>query len=161
MSIRIGFGYDVHQLTEGRKCIIGGIEIPFEKGLLGHSDADVLLHAITDALLGALALGDIGTFFPDTDPAYKDADSKKLLTESYQMILDKGYELENLDATVIAQLPRLNPYISEIRKSIASILDTEPGRISVKATTNEKLDAIGRVEGIAVHAVVLLKERKG
>jgi 2-C-methyl-D-erythritol 2,4-cyclodiphosphate synthase len=160
MSIRIGFGYDVHRLTEGRKCIIGGVEIPFEKGLLGHSDADVLLHAITDALLGALALGDIGTFFPDTDPAYKDADSKKLLADSYQMILDKGYELVNLDATVIAQKPRLNPYISEIRESIAEILNTDFSRISVKATTNEKLDAIGRSEGIAVHAVVLLNEKK-
>lgn len=154
MDFRVGFGYDVHRLVYNRPCIIGGIEIPFFKGLLGHSDADVLLHAITDALLGALALGDIGTHFPDTDPKYKNADSAVLLKDAYKLILAKGYQLNNLDATVAAQYPKMKPFIPQIRQRIADILDVEIGRISVKATTTEGLGFVGKEEGIAAYANV-------
>ncbi|MAL18494.1 MAG: 2-C-methyl-D-erythritol 2,4-cyclodiphosphate synthase [Balneola sp.] len=154
--MRIGYGYDVHRFQEGRRLILGGVEIPYEKGLLGHSDADVLLHAITDALLGALALGDIGSHFPDTDPAFKNADSRKLLRESYNLIQDRGYKLGNLDATVVAEQPKLRPYIDEIRKSIASELDCSAEDISVKATTSEKMGFAGREEGIIAQAVALI-----
>ncbi|MCB9231137.1 MAG: 2-C-methyl-D-erythritol 2,4-cyclodiphosphate synthase [Bacteroidia bacterium] len=156
MNIRIGFGYDVHRLTTDRKLILGGVEIPFELGLLGHSDADVLLHAICDALLGAANLRDIGFHFPDTDPNYKNADSKILLRDSYQLVKKEGYTLGNLDCTIIAEKPKINPHVPEMRKIIADILDTSINNISIKATTNEQLDAIGNLKGIAVHAVALI-----
>ncbi|RCW63595.1 2-C-methyl-D-erythritol 2,4-cyclodiphosphate synthase [Saliterribacillus persicus] len=155
--MRIGHGYDVHQLVEGRPCIIGGIEIPYEYGLLGHSDADVLLHTIADALLGAIAKGDIGKHFPDTDPSFKDADSKVLLEQVYQLVKEEGYKIANLDCTVIAQAPKLAPYIEQIREKIADILKVEVGQINVKATTTEKLGFTGRKEGIAAEAVVLIE----
>lgn len=158
-KFRIGFGYDVHRFTDGEVLTIGGITIPFEKSLKGHSDADVLLHAITDALLGALALGDIGAHFPDTDPAYKGADSRELLKKSYELINDKGYELVNSDATIIAERPKFRPFIDDIRASIADCLGCKIDQVSVKATTNEKMGFAGREEGIAVHAVALLKIR--
>ncbi|WP_052158976.1 2-C-methyl-D-erythritol 2,4-cyclodiphosphate synthase [Halobacillus sp. BBL2006] len=157
---RIGQGFDVHQLTEGRKCIIGGIEIPYEKGLLGHSDADVLLHTIADACLGAIGEGDIGKHFPDTDPEFKDADSGKLLQHVWQIVKDRGFDLGNMDCTIIAQAPKMAPYIEEIRSNIAVLLDTESGRINVKATTTEKLGFTGRKEGIAAQAVVLLQNNQ-
>lgn len=160
-SIKIGFGYDVHQLVNDRKLILGGVEIPHSKGLLGHSDADVLLHAIADALLGALALGDIGTHFPDTDPQFKDADSKELLQLCYKMITDKGFLLGNLDATVIAERPKLLTHIPQIKRSISDILQTPKDNVSVKATTSEKMGFVGKEEGIAVHAVVLLYKNNG
>lgn len=156
--IRIGQGFDIHQLQAGRKLIIGGIDIPHEKGLLGHSDADVLLHAISDACLGALALGDIGKHFPDTDVTYKDADSRELLKEIWTMIKARDYCLGNLDCTIIAQRPKLAPYITAIRKSIASLVEADVSQINVKATTGEKLGFIGREEGIAAQAVVLLQK---
>ncbi|MBN6187439.1 2-C-methyl-D-erythritol 2,4-cyclodiphosphate synthase [Aneurinibacillus sp. BA2021] len=156
--IRIGQGFDVHQLTEGRKLIIGGVEIPYEKGLLGHSDADVLLHAVTDAILGALGLGDIGTHFPDTDAAYKDADSQVLLREVWKLVKEKGYAIGNLDATIIAQKPKMAPYIDQMREVIASCVESDKDRINVKATTTEKLGFAGRGEGIASMAVVLLQK---
>ncbi len=155
-GIRIGYGYDVHRLQDGRKLILGGVEIPHERGLLGHSDADVLLHAITDALLGSLALGDIGTHFPDTDQKYKNADSQKLLVEVYSMIQERGYKLGNLDATVIAERPKLQPYIDEIRQSIAANLGCSIDDISVKATTSERMGFAGREEGMAAHAVAII-----
>lgn len=158
-GIRIGYGYDVHQLREGRKLIIGGVEIPFEKGLFGHSDADVLLHAVTDALLGSLALGDIGTHFPDTDEAFENADSRKLLRESYTLIKEKNYELGNLDVTVITEQPKLRPFINDIRNNIAEDLECPVDNISVKATTSEKMGFAGREEGIIAHAVVLIYKR--
>ncbi|MBH0231748.1 bifunctional 2-C-methyl-D-erythritol 4-phosphate cytidylyltransferase/2-C-methyl-D-erythritol 2,4-cyclodiphosphate synthase [Halobacillus yeomjeoni] len=157
---RIGQGFDVHQLTDGRKCIIGGIEIPYEKGLLGHSDADVLLHTIADACLGAVGEGDIGKHFPDTSDEFKDADSGKLLQHVWGIVTQKGYELGNLDCTVIAQAPKMAPYIEEIRSNIASLLDTDIARINVKATTTEKLGFTGRKEGIASQAVVLLQNNQ-
>jgi 2-C-methyl-D-erythritol 2,4-cyclodiphosphate synthase len=153
---RIGQGFDVHQLVEGRKCIIGGVEIPYEKGLLGHSDADVLLHAITDAILGALGEGDIGRHFPDTDQAYKGADSSLLLKEVWKLANEKGYQLGNVDGTIIAQKPKVAPYIGAMREKIASLLETELDRVNIKATTTEKLGFTGRGEGIASQAVVLL-----
>lgn len=156
--LRIGQGFDVHRLVEDRPCIIGGVEIPYEKGLLGHSDADVLLHAITDAILGALALGDIGKHFPDTDPEYKDVDSAKLLSDVWKMVREKGFSLSNLDATIIAQRPKMAPYISAMRKRIAELLGAELEQINVKATTTEKLGFPGRGEGIAAMAVVLLEK---
>lgn len=158
-GIRIGYGYDVHQLVDGEDLILGGIKIPFEKGLKGHSDADVLLHAITDALLGAVALGDIGVHFPDNDPAYKNADSRELLRESYAILTQKGYQLVNLDATIVAEQPKLRPYIDDMRKSVSKYLDTEIENVSVKATTSEKMGFVGRVEGIAVHAMALIQKR--
>ncbi len=154
--MRIGHGYDVHRLVEDRKLIMGGVEIPWEKGLLGHSDADVLLHAIADALLGALALGDIGKHFPDTDPAFKGADSMKLLEHVVRLIQDKGYRVGNLDATIIAQRPKMAPHIPTMRDNIARICEVAPDRINVKATTEEGLGFTGTGEGIAAHAVALL-----
>lgn len=156
MQFRIGQGYDVHQLAEGRKLIIGGIEIPFDRGLLGHSDADVLLHAINDALFGALALGDIGTHFPDTNSEWKDADSKQLLAQSFQIIQSRGYSVINVDATIVAEMPKMKPYIPEMQACIAQILSCETDQVSVKATTSEKMGFVGRKEGIAALAVVLL-----
>ena len=158
-EIRTGFGFDVHALSEGRKLIIGGIEIPHDKGLLGHSDADVLLHAISDALLGALALGDIGQHFPDTDEKYKNADSSLLLKNVYSLITQKGFVLGNLDAVIAAQKPKLAPYIVKMREHIAALLLTEADRISVKATTTEKLGFTGREEGIAAYATVLIQKK--
>ncbi len=153
---RIGHGYDVHKLTEGRKLIMGGVDIPHSLGLLGHSDADVLLHAISDALLGALALGDIGKHFPDTDPAYKGADSLKLLQAVYALVQENGYEVCNIDATVLAQKPKLAPHIPAMRQNIADALGVDVNKISVKATTEEGLGITGQQEGIAAHAVCLL-----
>ena len=156
--MRIGHGYDVHRLTENRKLILGGVEIPYEKGLLGHSDADVLVHALMDAMLGAAALGDIGKLFPDNDDAYLGADSLVLLKKVSALIREQGYTLSNADCTVIAQRPRLSPYIDEMRKRVAEAAGVDVGRISVKATTEEKLGFTGEGLGIAAHAVVLLEE---
>ncbi|MGE6379704.1 2-C-methyl-D-erythritol 2,4-cyclodiphosphate synthase [Peribacillus muralis] len=153
---RIGQGYDVHQLVEGRPLIIGGITIPYEKGLLGHSDADVLLHTVADACLGAIGAGDIGKHFPDTDPEFKDADSAKLLRHIWAIVKKEGYSLGNADCTIIAQSPKMAPHIEDIRVRIADLLDTTVDRINVKATTTEKLGFTGRSEGIAAQAVVLL-----
>ncbi|WP_312040200.1 2-C-methyl-D-erythritol 2,4-cyclodiphosphate synthase [Macrococcoides bohemicum] len=157
--MRIGYGYDVHQLIEGRPLIIGGIELVHDKGLLGHSDADVLLHAITDAILGAVSLGDIGKFFPDDDPKYKGADSKVLLKDAYQHVLELGYEIGNLDATIIAEKPKFRPHIDAMRESIANVLNTDIFNVNVKATTNEKMGYLGRQEGIQAQAVVLLLKK--
>lgn len=157
--MRIGHGYDVHKLVEGRDLILGGVKIPYEKGLLGHSDADVLLHAISDALLGAAALGDIGKLFPDTDPQYKGADSLVLLKRVYEAVKEKGYTLGNIDATVLCQRPKLRGYIDEMRKNIADALETDIDCVSVKATTEEGLGFTGRGEGIAVHSVCLLNAK--
>ncbi|MGI2329579.1 2-C-methyl-D-erythritol 2,4-cyclodiphosphate synthase [Planococcus sp. YIM B11945] len=154
--MRIGQGYDVHELVEGRPFILGGIEIPHDRGLLGHSDADVLLHTITDAALGAIGGGDIGKHFPDTDPEFKDADSKKLLTHIWQIVKEAGYELGNVDCTVIAQKPKLASYIEQMRESIAGLLEADVSQVNVKATTSEKLGFTGREEGIAALAVILL-----
>lgn len=156
--IRIGHGYDVHAFADGRKCIIGGVDIPCEKGLLGHSDADVLLHAISDALLGAAALGDIGKHFPDTDERYLGADSLVLLREVATLIAEKGYKTVNVDSTVIAQVPKLAPYIDEMRRNIALALGIDVDCVSVKATTEEKLGFTGKKEGIAAHAVCLIEK---
>lgn len=156
--IRIGHGYDVHRLVEGRKCIIGGEEIPFELGLLGHSDADVLLHAVSDALLGAAALGDIGKHFPDTDPAFEGADSIVLLREVARLVAEKGYRPVNIDATVIAQKPKLLPYIGKMRENIAAAVGIGAEFVNVKATTEEKLGFTGRLEGISAHAVCLIEK---
>ena len=156
--MRIGHGYDVHRLTENRKLILGGVEIPYEKGLLGHSDADVLVHALMDAMLGAAALGDIGKLFPDNDDAYLGADSLVLLKKVSDLIREHGYTLSNADCTVIAQRPRLSPFIDEMRKRVAEAAGGDVGRISVKATTEEKLGFTGEGLGIAAHAVVLLEE---
>lgn len=155
---RIGLGYDIHKLTEGRNLIIGGVKITHEKGLLGHSDADVLIHAIIDAMLGALALADIGTLFPDTDELYKDADSTILLRDVYQLIKDKKYAIENIDSNIIAQQPKMMPYIPKMKEVLCQILSIEPERISIKAKTNEKMDAVGQELAIEAHAVVLLKK---
>ncbi|TCP52314.1 2-C-methyl-D-erythritol 2,4-cyclodiphosphate synthase [Tumebacillus sp. BK434] len=154
--MRVGMGYDVHQLVEGRDLILGGVLIPHEKGLLGHSDADVLLHAIKDALLGAIAEGDIGKHFPDTDPRFKGADSVRLLQHVWGMVKERGYALANLDCVVMAERPKLRPYIDEMRGVIARELEAELGQVNVKATTNEKLGFVGREEGMAAQAVVLL-----
>ena len=154
--MRIGQGYDVHRLTEGRKLIIGGVEIPYEKGLDGHSDADVLLHAIMDALLGAAALGDIGLLFPDTDEQFSGADSLKLLQKVKDVLDEKGYSICNIDATVIAQEPKLRPYIDFMRQNIAEALKIDVSQVSVKATTEEHLGFTGRKEGIAAQAIVLI-----
>ena len=150
---RFGMGYDVHQLVEGRKLIIGGVEIPFEKGLLGHSDADVLLHAISDALLGAAALGDIGKHFPDTDERYKGADSLKLLEEVGRLLAEKGYTVGNVDATIVAQRPKMAPHIHVMRENIARVLHVDVDRINVKATTEEHLGFTGSGQGISAYAV--------
>ncbi len=156
MKYRTGIGFDVHAFADDRKLIIGGVEIPYEKGLAGHSDADVLLHSITDALLGSLALGDLGKHFPDTDQKYKDADSKNLLKDAYNLIKEKGYKIGNIDAVVSAQKPKLSQYIDEMRKIISKLLDTKIENVSVKATTTEKLGFVGREEGIAAFSTVLV-----
>ena len=155
--MRIGHGYDVHRQVEGRRCIIGGVDIPHEKGLLGHSDADVLLHAVMDAVLGAMAAGDIGGLFPDSDPAYKGADSLALTRRVAQVMTERGYRLGNMDATVIAEAPKLAPYILAMRQNIAAAFGVDVDRISVKATTEERLGFTGSGEGIAAHAVCLLE----
>ncbi|MED4313008.1 2-C-methyl-D-erythritol 2,4-cyclodiphosphate synthase [Heyndrickxia coagulans] len=155
---RIGQGFDVHRFGEGRPLMIGGVEIPYEKGLLGHSDADVLLHAVADACLGAIGEGDIGRHFPDTDAAFKDADSAALLAHVFRLVKQKGYKLGNLDCTIIAQKPKMAPYIGKMRKTIARILEAENGQVNVKATTTEKLGFAGREEGIAAQAAVLLEQ---
>ena len=154
-DVKIGHGYDVHRLVEGRRLILGGVLLPHEKGLLGHSDADVLLHAVMDAVLGALGEGDIGRLFPDTDHAYKDADSMLLARRVCSLMNDKGFAVGNIDATVIAQRPKLSPYISEMKKNIASVFACEESLVNVKATTEEHLGFSGREEGIAAHAVCL------
>ena len=155
--MRIGQGYDVHRLVSDRKLIIGGVEIEYEKGLLGHSDADVLLHAISDAVLGAAALGDIGKHFPDTDEKFKDADSLLLLKECVRLVKKEGFEIENIDATIIAQSPKMSPYINQMRENIATACDVKINQINVKATTEEKLGFTGAGEGISASAVCLLK----
>ncbi|MBQ6403946.1 MAG: 2-C-methyl-D-erythritol 2,4-cyclodiphosphate synthase [Oscillospiraceae bacterium] len=157
--MRIGHGYDVHRLTEGRKLILGGVEIPYEKGLLGHSDADVLLHALCDALLGAAALGDIGQHFPDSDERYHGADSRVLLRRVVEMLRENGFSVENVDCTILAQRPKLAPHIPQMRKNIAADLSVPVDRVSVKATTEEGLGFTGEGAGIAAHAVSLLSER--
>ena len=156
--MRIGHGYDVHRLVEGRDLILGGVKIPYEKGLLGHSDADVLYHAVMDALLGAAALGDIGKHFPDTDPAYKGADSGKLLVAVREKIAAAGYKVGNIDVTMIAQKPKLKDYIPTMVENIATVLGIAPGQVNVKATTEEKLGFTGEELGMACHAVCLLEE---
>lgn len=156
--MRIGFGYDVHQLVENRKLILGGMDIPYNRGLLGHSDADVLVHAIMDSILGALALGDIGKHFPDTDMEYKDINSMELLGRVYNIMIQNGYEVGNIDSTIAAQAPKLAPYIEEMRKNISEVLHTSINNISVKATTTEKLGFEGREEGISATSVCLLKK---
>ena len=156
LPFRIGHGYDVHRLVENRKLILGGVEIPYEKGLLGHSDADVLLHAVSDALLGALALGDIGKHFPDTDPAYAGADSLKLLELVVEKVREQGYAVGNLDATVLCQKPKLAPYIDSMREKIAAACGVSAEQVSVKATTEEKLGFTGEGLGISAHCVCLL-----
>ena len=156
--MRIGHGYDVHRLVEGRDLILGGVKIPYEKGLLGHSDADVLLHAVSDALLGAAGLGDIGRHFPDTDPQYKGADSLELLRQVYRKISEKGYRVGNIDVTMIAQRPKLKDYIPQMQANIAVAVGTAPDRVNVKATTEEKLGFTGTGEGMSCHAVCLLEE---
>ncbi|NGP46717.1 2-C-methyl-D-erythritol 2,4-cyclodiphosphate synthase [Bacillaceae bacterium SIJ1] len=154
--MRIGQGFDVHRFQEGRPLLLGGVRVPYHLGLAGHSDADVLLHALSDALLGAVGEGDIGRHFPDTDPAYKDADSSKLLQEVYEIVQKKGFTLGNADLTVICQKPKLAPYINEMNTSIANLLNCDSSCINVKATTTEKLGFVGREEGIAAQAAVLL-----
>ena len=156
--MRIGHGYDVHRLTEGRRLILGGVEIPWEKGLLGHSDADVLTHALMDALLGAAALGDIGQWFPDSDPAYAGADSLVLLERVMALLGEKGFSVSNVDCTVIAQRPKLAPHIPQMRRILAQAMGLDPSRVSVKATTEEGLGFSGEGLGIAAHAVALLNE---
>ena len=158
-DMRIGHGYDVHRLTEGRKLILGGVEIPWERGLLGHSDADVLTHAVMDALLGAAGLGDIGTHFPDTDPAYAGADSLKLLEHVTALLEARGWTVGNVDATVLAQRPRLAPHIPLMRDNLARTMGVEPGRVNVKATTEEGLGFTGSGEGMAAHAVALIEKK--
>lgn len=155
--MRIGHGYDVHKLVEGRPCIIGGVNIPHEKGLLGHSDADVLTHAIMDSLLGAAALGDIGQLFPDTNPAYQNVDSLVLLEQVGIVLAQAGMRVVNIDATILAQAPKMAPHIIQMRKNIAAALGVDSGQVSVKATTEEGLGFTGREEGIAVHAVSLVE----
>lgn len=156
--MRIGHGYDVHRLVEGRKLILGGVDIPYEKGLLGHSDADVLLHAVSDALLGAAGLGDIGRHFPDTDPAYKDADSLKLLAIVAEKVGAAGYRVSNVDVTMIAQAPKLKGYISQMEQNISEAIGIDKSRVNVKATTEEHLGFTGDGSGMACHAVCLLEE---
>ena len=160
MTMRIGHGYDVHRLVEGRKLILGGVEVPHTLGLLGHSDADVLTHTVMDALLGAAALGDIGRHFPDTDPAYAGADSLKLLDHVVELLEKKGYQVCNVDATILAQKPKLAPYIEKMRDNLAARMKVEPDQVNVKATTEEKLGFTGAEEGIAAHAVALLSLKR-
>jgi len=155
-DMRIGHGYDVHRFKEDRKLIIGGVDIPFDLGLDGHSDADVLLHSVCDALIGAMALGDIGKHFPDSDPKYKGIDSTVLLANVYELVIANGYQISNIDCTVIAQAPKMMPYIDQMRSNIAKVLCVSVDRISVKATTEERLGFTGHMEGIASHAVCLI-----
>lgn len=156
MNFRIGHGYDVHRYANGRKLILGGVDIPFEMGLDGHSDADVVVHAVMDSLIGAAALGDIGVFFPDNDEKYKGADSIELLKYVCKVIRDNGYEISNIDATIIAQAPKLRPYILNMRENIASAMNLDIGSVSVKATTEEKLGFTGSLEGVSAHCVALI-----
>ncbi len=155
--LRIGHGYDVHAFADNRKCIIGGVDIPYEKGLLGHSDADVLLHAISDSLLGAAALGDIGKHFPDTDPNFKGADSSVLLKTVVNLLHDKGFKINNIDATIIAQAPKMAPHIEKMRSNVAGILGVTTDCVNIKATTEEKMGFTGRKEGISAHCVCLVE----
>jgi len=155
--MRIGIGYDVHKLVSGRKLILGGVTIPFEKGLLGHSDADVLVHSICDALLGAAGLGDIGLHFPDTDPEFKDISSLKLLEKSYKMVTGKGFHLKNIDSTIFAQAPKVFPFREEMQKKIASAMNVNPNFINIKATSTEGLGIFGKGEGIGAMSVVLVE----
>ena len=155
---RIGLGYDIHKLTQGRDLIIGGVKITHEKGLLGHSDADVLIHAIIDAMLGALALSDIGTLFPDTDNKYKDIDSTILLKNVYEKICQMGWRIVNIDSNIIAQEPKMMPYIPKMKNVLCDILDLQPDELSIKAKTNENLDAVGQKIAIEAHAVIMLKK---
>ena len=157
--MRIGNGYDVHRLVPGRKLILGGVDVPYSKGLLGHSDADVLLHALSDAILGAIGGGDIGRHFPDTDPAYEGADSIKLLRHVMDLADAKGYRIANVDTTIVAQRPKLAPFIGQMRLNIANALSTDEDRVNVKATTTEELGFAGRGEGIAAYAVALLEQK--
>lgn len=157
-NMRIGHGYDVHRLAEGRKLILGGVDIPWEKGLLGHSDADVLTHAVMDALLGAAGLGDIGKHFPDTDPSYAGADSLKLLEHVVKLLGERGFAVGNVDATILAQRPKLAPHIPLMRDNLAQVIGVDPGRVNVKATTEEGLGFTGSGEGMAAHAVALIEK---
>ncbi|MCJ1990160.1 2-C-methyl-D-erythritol 2,4-cyclodiphosphate synthase [Pseudolactococcus carnosus] len=157
-ALKIGHGYDVHELVANRDLIIGGVKIPYEKGLLGHSDADVLLHAITDAIIGALGLGDIGHAFPDTNPETQGIASIKILADIYQVMVEKGYCIGNIDATILAEAPKMAPHLQEMKQIIAEILQTEIENINIKATTTEKLGFIGRREGMACEAVVLISQ---
>ena len=160
MAIRIGFGIDFHRLQEGRALWIGGVNIPHHKGSVGHSDADVLLHAICDALLGALALGDIGVHFPDSDPSLKNIDSKILLTKTFELISNKNYEVVNVDSTICLELPKIKPHAESMRKIIAAILNLTPDDVSIKATTTEKMGFAGREEGLYAYATVLLQKKR-
>ena len=155
---RIGLGYDIHQLTENRELIIGGVKVPYEKGLLGHSDADVLIHAIIDAMLGALALSDIGTLFPDNKEEFKDISSVLLLKKVYSLVLEKGYAVNNIDSNIIAQAPKMMPYIPEMRKLLAETLNITEDMISIKAKTNEKMDAVGEMKAIEANSVIMLRK---
>lgn len=155
---RVGLGYDIHELTCGRDLIIGGVKITHEKGLLGHSDADVLIHGIIDAMLGALALADIGTLFPDTDKKYKNIDSTILLKQVYQKIFDMGWQIVNIDSNIIAQEPKMMPYIPKMKEVLCQILEIDPHKLSIKAKTNEKMDAVGQKRAIEAHAVIMLKK---
>ena len=159
IKLRIGFGYDVHQIVDNRKMIIGGVEIPFEKGLLGHSDADVLVHSIMDSILGALALGDIGKHFPDTDPKYKDISSIYLLSEVSKLMDEKGYSIGNIDGTIVAQRPKMAGHIEEMRRIISEILNTSIDNVNIKATTTEWLGFVGKEEGISSYSVCILKKK--
>jgi 2-C-methyl-D-erythritol 2,4-cyclodiphosphate synthase len=159
VNIRIGFGYDVHPLGEGRELWLGGIKLAFEKGCVGHSDADVLIHAICDALLGAANLGDIGFHFPNTDPKYKGADSKTLLKEVVRLLKEKNYVVGNIDATLSLEAPKINPHIKKMQEALAPILEVDPDAVSIKATTNEKLGYIGRGEGVNAYAVALISKK--
>ena len=156
--MRVGMGYDVHKLVEGRDLILGGVKIPYEKGLLGHSDADVLLHAITDAIIGALGMGDIGHAFPDTNPETVGIASTQILADIYQKMVEKGYEIGNIDATILAEAPKMAPHLQEMKQNIARILQTDITNINIKATTTEKLGFVGRREGMACEAVVLISQ---
>ena len=158
MNIRIGNGYDIHRLVSDRPLILGGVNIPHSLGLLGHSDADVLTHAIMDAMLGALSLGDIGHYFPPTDPQWAGADSLVLLTQVHQLVREKGWQVGNIDSVVVAERPKLKPHIEKMRDKIAGVLQIQPNQVGVKATTNEKLGPVGREEGISAYAVVLLTQ---
>jgi len=155
-SSRVGVGYDIHRLVEGRKLVLGGVEIPFEKGLLGHSDSDVLTHAICDALLGAAALGDIGTHFPDSDPRWAGASSLEFLAHVVKLVTQNGHRVANVDATVMAERPRLTPYVQTMREKLASVLQIDVDQVNIKAKTNEGLESVGRSEAMAAHAMALL-----